>query len=75
MVYKAVWEQQYLDLAELARLYWVENWKLNKLMAHFGISKNAMKDRLRRMKSKPELIEEFAPNIENGKAAPKRSKS
>ena len=26
MVYKAVWEQQYLDLTELARLYWVENW-------------------------------------------------
>ena len=51
--YKATWERIYLDLTELARLRWIENWKIEKLAAHFVVSRTAVKERLRAMKSNP----------------------
>jgi hypothetical protein len=51
--YKTTWERIYLDLAELARLRWVENWKIEKLAAYFEVSRMAVKERLRTIKSNP----------------------
>ncbi len=51
--YKATWERIYLDLTELARLRWIENWKIEKLADHFEVSRTAVKERLRAIKSNP----------------------
>ena len=51
--YRATWERIYLDLTELARLRWIENWKIEKLAAHFEVSRTAVKERLRAIKSNP----------------------
>jgi hypothetical protein len=50
--YKLTWEREYLDLTELARLRWVEGWKINKLSEHFKVSSTAIKERLRSCKNK-----------------------
>ena len=51
--YKAAWERIYLDLTELARLRWIENWKIEKLAVHFEVSRTAVSERLRAIKSNP----------------------
>ena len=53
MAYKIAWERIYLDLTELARLRWIENWKIEKLAVHFEVSRTALKERLRAIKSNP----------------------
>ncbi len=51
MAYKIAWERIYLDLTELARLRWIENWKVENLARHFEVSRTAVKERLRAIKS------------------------
>jgi hypothetical protein len=51
--YKLTWEWDYLDLTELARLRWIEGWKIEKLANHFAVSPTAIKERLRLIKSDP----------------------
>lgn len=63
MGYSVAWEYQYLDMQELARLYWVESWKIRQLAEHFGTSRAAMKDRLFRMKRRPDILKMFGANI------------
>jgi hypothetical protein len=50
--YELTWEREYLDLTELARLRWVEGWKINKLSEHYKVSGTAIKERLRSCKNK-----------------------
>ncbi|MGZ6434971.1 MAG: hypothetical protein ACXWRE_16665 [Pseudobdellovibrionaceae bacterium] len=47
------WVKEKLDLAELARLRWIELWTIKRLADHFGISATAIKDRLRAIKKNP----------------------
>lgn len=54
--YKGSWEREYFDLTELARLRWVEGWKIQKLADYYGISKTAIKERLRAVKANPKRI-------------------
>ncbi len=51
--YKLTWERGYLDLTELARLRWVEGWKVSRLADYFEISQTAIEERLRAIKSNP----------------------
>lgn len=51
--YKAIWEREYLDLTELARLRWVEGYKIKQLSDYFGVSQVAVKERLRSIKKNP----------------------
>lgn len=44
-----------LDLAELARLRWVERWTIEKLAGHFGLGTTAIKGRLSNIKKSPGL--------------------
>ncbi len=52
-VYKLAWERGYLDLTELARLRWVEGWKVSRLADYFEISQTAVDERLRAIKRNP----------------------
>ena len=54
--YKATWEQEYLDLTELARLRWIEKWKIKKLAEHFFISVTAVEQRLKSIKRNPSRV-------------------
>jgi hypothetical protein len=51
--YKLAWEREYLDLTELARLRWVEEWKVSRLADYFEVSQTAIEERLRAIKSNP----------------------
>jgi hypothetical protein len=51
--YKLAWEREYLDLMELARLRWVEGWKVSRLAEYFEVSLTAIKERLRAIKTNP----------------------
>lgn len=51
--YKLAWEREYLDLTELARLRWVEGWKIERLARYFEVSRTAIKERLRAIKKNP----------------------
>lgn len=53
IAYKLSWEREYLDLSELARLRWIEHWKIEKLAEYFEASPTAIKERLRRLKKRP----------------------
>ncbi len=53
IAYKLAWEREYLDLTELARLRWVEGWKVARLADYFEVSRTAIKERLRAIKSNP----------------------
>ena len=44
-----------LDLAELARLRWVEKWTIERLAGHFGLGTTAVKGWLSKVKEKPRL--------------------
>ena len=54
--YKLAWEREYLDLSELARLRWVEGWKVSRLADYFEVSTTAVKERLRAIKSNPSRV-------------------
>lgn len=51
--YKLAWERECLDLTELARLRWVEGWKVSRLAEYFKVSGIAIEERLRAIKSNP----------------------
>ncbi len=51
--YDLAWERECLDLTELARLRWVEGWKIGRLAEYFGISGSAVKKRLNLVKDAP----------------------
>ena len=51
--YKQTWERGYLDLTELARLRWVDGWKIERLADYFDSSATAIKERLRSIKKNP----------------------
>jgi hypothetical protein len=51
IAYKLAWEREYLDLTELARLRWVEGWKVSRVAGYFGVSRTAIKERLRAIKA------------------------
>lgn len=51
--YSQSWERECLDLTELARRRWIENWEIRRLAKHFGISATAVKERLRSIKKNP----------------------
>lgn len=54
--YKLTWEREYLDLTELARLRWVKEWKIERLADYFGVSRTAVKERLRSLERNPKRI-------------------
>jgi DNA-binding transcriptional regulator LsrR (DeoR family) len=43
----ALWKKEQIDLAELARLRWVEKWKYERLAAHFGVGRTKIKEMTR----------------------------
>lgn len=51
--YDLAWEREFLDLTELARLRWVEGWKIARLADYFEISGSAVKKRLNAVKGNP----------------------
>ena len=53
IAYKLSWEREYLDLKELARLRWIEHWKIERLADYFAASPTAIKERLRAIKKRP----------------------
>lgn len=53
IVYKLAWELRFLDLTELARLRWVEEWKVSRLADYFEVNRAAINERLRAIKSNP----------------------
>ncbi len=66
--YKLAWERECLDLTELARLRWIEKWKVSQLADYFEISRTAVKERLRAIKSNPKRAGlNFMPSTFNDK--------
>ena len=57
IAYKLSWEREYLDLTELARLRWIEHWKIERLADYFAVSPSAIKDRLVLLKKKSRKID------------------
>lgn len=49
----ALWKREQLDLAELARLRWVEKWRYERLAGHFGVSRSTVRDAIRGIKANP----------------------
>ena len=43
----ALWKKEQIDLAELARLRWVEKWKIERIASHAGIGTTSVKRSLR----------------------------
>lgn len=60
--YKLTWERDYLDLTELARLRWIERWKIERLADYFDSSPTAIKERLRSIKKNPKRAGVAIPN-------------
>ncbi|MGZ3805934.1 MAG: hypothetical protein ACXVB4_17085 [Pseudobdellovibrionaceae bacterium] len=60
--YKLAWEREYLDLTELARLRWVEGWKIMRLADYFEISLTTVKERLRTIKKNPKRAGVIIPD-------------
>lgn len=46
------WKRPQMDLSELARLRWIENWPCKRLAQHYGKSENALQCQLQRAKMK-----------------------
>jgi len=55
VVIAALWKREQIDLAELARLRWVERWKYERLANHFGIGRTTVRDLIRQIKATPSL--------------------
>lgn len=49
----ALWKKEQLDLAELARLRWVEKWRYERMAEHFGVSRSMVRDAIRGIKADP----------------------
>ena len=49
--YAVVWKRTRLDTNELARLRFSEGWTVNRLVAHFGYSRTAIKRELKTLAS------------------------
>jgi len=58
--YAVLWKRQEIDLAELAKLRWVDNWQVKHLAQHFGVGRTAIGNHLRQLKSQA-LPERVAP--------------
>ena len=58
--YAVVWKRVRLDTDELARLRFSEGWTVNRLMAHFGYSRTAIKRELKRLRVKRLSAESLA---------------
>jgi hypothetical protein len=52
--YSIHWQREYLDLTELARLRWIEHWRIDRLALHFGVSRTAIEERIRAVKQNPQ---------------------
>jgi hypothetical protein len=52
-VYRVSWELQSLDLTELARLRWIERWRIERIAEHFGYSMSGIKGALRKIEADP----------------------
>lgn len=66
--YKLAWEREHLNLTELARLHWIEGWKIERLADYFEISRTAVKERLRAIKSNSKRAGvQLKPTIFKGK--------
>lgn len=52
--YTISWERNYhiLDLSELARLRFNENWTISKLAHHLGVGTSCLKERLRSLRKR-----------------------
>ena len=55
MVIAALWKKEQIDLAELARLRWVEKWRYERLAVHFDLGRTTIRDWIRRIKADPGL--------------------
>ena len=55
MTIAALWKKEQIDLAELARLRWVEKWKYERLAEHFGIGRTTVRDFIRQIKTNPAI--------------------
>ena len=52
-VYRVSWELQSLDLTELARLRWIERWRIERIAEHFNYSMSGIKGALRKIEADP----------------------
>lgn len=62
--YPIQWREPRVDLAELARLRWIEGWSQKELAAHFGKTECAIQNyfqEIRRKGLKPLSVESCAP--------------
>jgi len=55
VVIAALWKKEQIDLAELARLRWVEKWRYERLAEHFGIGRTTVRHFLREIKDNPKI--------------------
>ncbi len=53
IAYNLSWEREYLDLKELARLHWIEHWKIERLADYFAVSPTDITERLRKKNKQP----------------------
>ena len=53
-VYSIVWRRPDLDLAELARLRWIQQWSVARLAAHFGRRPDTIQGHLCKMRKSGE---------------------
>lgn len=53
--YNVAWKKDNLDLTELARLRWIEKWKIERIAEYFGRSPNFIKKGLRKIEANPDL--------------------
>jgi hypothetical protein len=62
--YKVTWERNNINLAELARLRWVERWQIARIADHFEVCGSAVSQALRRIEAKPALVGPDSPLVE-----------
>lgn len=53
--YRVTWERECIDLAELARLRWIERWRIERIAAHLNVGTTSVKRGLRAIEADPEL--------------------
>jgi hypothetical protein len=54
--YAISWRRQEFNLAELAKLRWVDNWTMDQLTRHFGIGSTAIKERLQKIATRNAIM-------------------
>lgn len=55
VIIKALWKKEQIDLAELARLRWVEKWRYERLADHFGVGRTTVRRFLGQIKDNPKI--------------------